>query len=161
MKKYILALSAVILIQGFAFPQQPDKYRSGPAKSIKSKVTVQNAWIRPATKGSNSAMYFEIQNNEEKPDTVTGVKSKLADIVELHESYKMQNDKMGMRPIKFIAIQPKSKTELKPGGLHVMLLDLVKDFKKGDLFEAIILLKHAGKIKVNAMVQDMPSMQGM
>jgi copper(I)-binding protein len=161
MKKFILVFSVVIFMQGLTFSQQPDKHKSSPAKSIKSKITILNAWIRPASKGSNSALYFEIQNNEEKPDTLLGVKSKFADIVELHESYTMQNDKMGMRPIKFIAIPAKSKAELKPGGMHVMLLDLVKDYKKGGSFEAIIFFKHAGRIKLNAIVQDMPPMPGM
>lgn len=161
MKKFILALAAIIFIQGLVFSQQPDMHKSKPAKSIKSKIAILNAWIRPAAKGTNSAMYFQIQNNEDKPDTLFGVKSKLADIVELHESYIKDNDKMGMRPVKFITVPPKSKAELKPGGFHVMLLDLVKDFKKGDSFEAIILLKHAGKVKVNAVVQDMPQMPGM
>ena len=161
MKKFTLALTALFLIQGFVYSQQPDMHKSKPSKSIKSKITILNAWIRPAAKGANSAMYFQIQNNEDIPDTLFGAKSKLADIVELHESYIKEGDKMGMRPVKFIPVPPKSKAELKPGGFHVMLLDLVKDFKKGDSFEAFVLLKHAGKVKVNAVVQDMPQMPGM
>jgi periplasmic copper chaperone A len=161
MKKIILLLTAIFFMQGLAFSQQSEKHKSKPARSVKSKIAIIDAWVRPASKGSNSAMYFEIQNNEKKPDTLISVKSKLADIVELHETYKKQDDKMGMRPVKFIAVPAKSKAELKPGGLHVMLLDMAKDFKKGDSFEAVVQFKNAGRIKVNAVVQDMPKMPGM
>lgn len=161
MKKIVLLLAAIVFMQSLAYSQETERHKSKPAKSIKSKITILNAWVRPAAKGANSAMYFVIQNNEDKPDTLTVVRSKLADIVELHETYKKQDDKTGMRPVKFIAVPAKSKAELKPGGFHVMLLDMVKDFKKGDSFEAVVQFKNAGKIKVNAVVQDTPKMPGM
>ncbi|MCX6175149.1 MAG: copper chaperone PCu(A)C [Ignavibacteriales bacterium] len=147
----IRSLAIVMLIftlNMIIFAQQP--------KIQNSKLKIQNAWVRPAAKGANSALYFVLQNNSSKPDTLIGAESKLADIVEVHESYKRDNDRIGMRPAGKLAINPKSEFEFKPGGFHVMLLDLQKDLKLGDSFDAVLLLKYAGKIKVKAEVRDMP-----
>lgn len=123
-----------------------------------SKIEIKNAWVRPSAEGSNTALFFILENNGDKPDTLLSAESGVADIVEVHETYKKDNDKMGMREVKLVAVPAKSKVELKPRGLHVMLIDLQKDLRIGDKVEATIKLKHAGKIKINAIVKDMPAM---
>ena len=55
-------------------------------------------------------------------------------------------------------IEPKSTIELKPCGLRVMLIDIQKDLKLGDLFEAVMHLKHSSKIKLTVIVQDVRTM---
>lgn len=127
----------------------------------KSKLEIVNAWARPATQGANSALYFTIVNKGENPDTLIGAESKAADIVEIHETYKKDNDRMGMRPVKFVAVNTKSSAEFKPGGLHIMMLDMQRDFKMGNRLEAILQFKKAGKIKVEAEIKDSPGMKMM
>lgn len=127
----------------------------------KSKIEIKDAWARPAGQGANSALYFTIENKGPNADTLIAVESKAADIVEIHETYKKDNDRMGMRPVKFVAVNSKSKTEFKPGGLHVMMLDMQKDFKMGDKLEAVLLFKKSGKIKVEAVIKDSPGMKMM
>ena len=151
--KSLLIVALIFTLNMIIFAQQP--------KTQYLKLKIKNAWVRPAVKGANSALYFVLQNNGSKPDTLIGAESKLADIVEVHESYKRDNDIMGMRPAGKLVINPKSELEFKPGGFHVMLLDLQKDFKIGDLFEAVLQFKYAGKIKVKAEVRDMPMMKEM
>ena len=146
--KSLLIVALIFTLNMIIFAQQP--------KTQYLKLKIKNAWVRPAVKGANSALYFVLQNNGSKPDTLIGAESKLADIVEVHESYKRDNDIMGMRPAGKLVINPKSELEFKPGGFHVMLLDLQKDFKIGDLFEAVLQFKYAGKIKVKAEVRDTP-----
>jgi copper(I)-binding protein len=125
-------------------------------KAQNSKLKIQNAWARPAVKNANSALYFVVENNGSKTDTLLGAQSKVAEEVEIHESFKKDNDRMGMRPAGKLAINPKSEFEFKPGGFHVMLLGVLKDLKIGDKIEAVLLFKYAGKIKVKANVRDMP-----
>jgi len=128
-------------------------------KTQNSKLKIENAWARPAVKYSNSAMYFVIVNNSTKADTLLGAESKAAEEVEVHESFKKDNDRMGMRPAGKLAIQPKSKLEFAPGGFHVMFLGVAKDFKMGDKIDVVLVLKYGGKIKVKAEVRDMPTKQ--
>lgn len=124
----------------------------------KNNITIKNAWARPATEGANSALFFVIENNGARADTLLSAESNAADIVEVHETYKKQNDMMGMREVKFVPIPANSKVEFKPRSLHVMLLDVQKDLMIGGSLEATLVFKSAGKIKLTATVQDMPKM---
>ena len=130
-------------------------------KSNNSDIQIQKAWARPAVKFANSALYFVIENRGSKIDTLIGAQSNVAEEVDVHESFKRDHDRMGMRPAGKIAIKPNSAFEFKPGGFHVMLLGVLKDLKIGDKIEAVLLLKYAGKIKVKAEVRDMPMTKGM
>ncbi|MBI1939704.1 MAG: copper chaperone PCu(A)C [Ignavibacteriales bacterium] len=127
----------------------------------KSKIQIHNPWVRVAAQGANTALFFVIENTGEKPDTLISAESKIADIVEVHETYAKENDMMGMREVKFVAVPSKSKVEFKPRSLHVMLIDVVKDLRIGDKIHVVLTFKHAGKIKVKAVVQEMPIMGGM
>lgn len=147
MKKIFMVITAIMLFW--------------TVKNYSQSVQIKNAWVRPVVEGSNSALYFVAENKWEKPDTLISAISKSAEIVEIHETYKKDNDKMGMRPAGKIAIEPKSKVEFKPGGMHIMLINVTGDFKIGDSFETELQFKHAGKIKVKAKVQDSSSMHSM
>ncbi|TSA29826.1 MAG: copper chaperone PCu(A)C [Ignavibacteriales bacterium] len=149
MKRRLLIMVALIfMLNTIIFAQQP--------KTQNSKLKIQNAWVRPAAKGANSALYFVIENNSIKTDTLIGAESKIAEEVEVHESFKKDNDRMGMRPAGKLAINPKSEFEFKPGGFHIMLLGVTKDLKIGDKIEVVLLFKNKGKIKIKAEVSDMP-----
>ena len=124
-------------------------------KSNNYGIQIQKGWARPAVKYSNSALYFVIENRGSKIDTLIGAQSKVAEELEVHESFKIDNDRMGMRPAGKVAINPNSEFEFKPGGFHVMLLGVLKDLNIGDKIEAVLILKYAGKIKVQAEVRDM------
>jgi copper(I)-binding protein len=122
--------------------------------NAQSRIEIKDIWARPAAKHANSALYFSIYNNGETSDTLIGAKSISAAITEVHETFKRENNQMGMRAVKFIAIPAKSVVELKPGGFHVMLIDMKRNYKSGDLIQAIIKLKNAGKIKIKAVIKD-------
>ena len=116
------------------------------------KLKVENAWLRPAAKGMNSAMYFKVVNNSDKPDTLYRAASSAAELVQIHETFK-KNGLMGMREVKFIVIKPHSTLTFKPGGYHVMFIKLKKDFKVKSKEEAELYFKNAGEIKVKAVVK--------
>ena len=145
-----LLLTAVLIFTAniILFSQQ--------SKIQNSKTKIKNAWIRPAVKYANSALYFVMENNTTKTDTLIGAESKAAEEVEIHESFKKDNDRMGMRPAGKLTIEPKSKFEFKPGGFHVMFLGVMKDLKIGEKIDVVLILKYAGKIKVKAEVRDTP-----
>jgi hypothetical protein len=123
--------------------------------NAQSKIEIKDTWVRPAAKHANSAMYFRIYNNGDIPDTLISAKSKSADLTQVHETYKLENNQMGMRELKFIAIPAKSVIELKPGGFHIMLLDMKRDYKIGDFVKTTLQFKNAGTVKVNSVVKDM------
>lgn len=128
------------------------------AEINKSGVLINDAWIRVAASGSNTALFFEVINKSDKPDTLLSAESNLSEVVEVHETFKRENDMMGMRKVKFVVIPPKSSVKFKPRDLHVMLIKLKKDLKAGDKGEATLIFKNSGKVKVEAMVRDMQTM---
>ena len=99
--------------------------------STGNNVEIKDAWLRTGAKGLNSALYFKIENNSETPDTLYKVSSSIAKHIQMHETYK-KNDMMGMREIKNLEVKSNSSIEFKPGGYHIMLMDLNKDLKPGD-----------------------------
>ncbi len=116
------------------------------------KLKVENVWIRPADKGMNSAMYFKIINNSDKPDTLYKAASSTAELVQIHETFK-KNGLMGMRKVKFVVVKPHSTLTFQPGGYHVMFIKLKKDFKVKSKEDAELYFKDAGRIIVKAIVK--------
>ncbi|NPA80733.1 MAG: copper chaperone PCu(A)C [Thermotogae bacterium] len=113
-------------------------------------LTVSNAWARPGMKGGNSAAYFIVINESDKPDTLYGaaVKEDIVSRVEIHETYDAGDGKMGMRHIPYIVIPPKGRMVFRPGGYHIMLIGLKKTLAEGDKFTLVLKFKRAGEIVV-------------
>ncbi|MEW5843864.1 MAG: copper chaperone PCu(A)C [Bacteroidota bacterium] len=126
-----------------------------------TKVEIKNAWVRPAAKGANSALFFTIQNNGTKADTLVDASSKVSDDVMIHETYSKGKDMMGMRMLKFVAVPAHEEVKFKPKGLHVMIMEAKEDLKIGQTKDFTLEFKKAGKVKVKAVVQDMPLVRGM
>lgn len=142
MRKLYAVFLILIVTTGFSFGQLP-------------AIKINDPWIRVSAEGSNTALFFEIVNNSEKPDTLLDAESDLSEIVEVHETFKRENDMMGMRRVKFVVIPPKSSVIFKPRDLHVMLIKLKKDLKENDTGNVALIFKNAGKIKLEAEVRNM------
>lgn len=113
------------------------------------EIEIKDAWLRPAAKEMNSALYFKIINNSDKSDTLYKISSDIAELLQMHETYNKGNDMMGMREVENVVVKSHSTFEFKPMGYHVMLINLRKDIKSGDEVEASLYFKNAGKIKIN------------
>jgi len=104
-----------------------------------SDITVQDAYVRAVPPNlPNSASFMKIVNSGNKTVFLLSANSNIAKNVELHE-HVMSNGMMKMQQVKNIKIPAKSTVELKPGGLHVMLLGLNKKLKPHDKVDAITL----------------------
>ena len=74
---------------------------------------------------------------------LVGVASPVAGVAEVHEM-KMDNGVMKMRAVEGGLALPAGKAvELKPGGYHVMLMDLKAALPKGSTVPVTLLLKDA------------------
>ena len=117
-------------------------------------ITLVHPVMRPSAKGMNSAIYLTIINNSSITDTLYSVESDIAELVEVHETYRVKKDKMGMRHIDEISIPPESVFALRPGSYHVMLIDLYEDVTLGNEINAQLIFKHAGKVEFKAQVKN-------
>ena len=116
-------------------------------------IQIEDAWIRPANAGMNSALYFNIVNESDKADTLYKATFEDAGMVMIHETYK-DGDMTGMKMVNGIVVKPHSTFELKPGGFHIMLMNLKKDLKPGNKKDFELFFKSGKKIKGTATVKD-------
>jgi hypothetical protein len=116
------------------------------------QIKVENAWLRTANKGMNTALYIDVNNLSSKDDMLMDVKSDIANTVQIHETFK-QGDNMGMRRVPSVTIKGNSSFHFAPGGFHVMVIKLKENLKEGDKKEFTLTFKHAGKVKVKAVVR--------
>ena len=95
-----------------------------------AEVTVTEAWVRGtvATQKATGA-FMKIRSSEDAK--LVGAASPSATIVEVHEM-AMKDNVMTMRAVDELALPAGKAVELKPGGYHVMLIDLVKPLAAGE-----------------------------
>jgi len=68
---------------------------------------------------------------------------------------------MKMRPVEAgIEIKPGQTVELKPGGYHVMFVDLKKPFEQGDHIMATLKFEKAGDVSVDFTVEAIGAQTG-
>ncbi|MDP1739788.1 copper chaperone PCu(A)C [Polaromonas sp.] len=85
-------------------------------------VEVKDAWVRTAVPGQpGTGAFMKITS---RTDTrLVGVFTPAAGVAEVHEM-KMANDVMTMRAVPALDLRAGQTLELKPGGYHVMLMEL-------------------------------------
>jgi copper(I)-binding protein len=120
-----------------------------------AQVDVSNAWVRGTVPNQTASGAFMVLHAHENAKLV-GVSSPVA-AAELHEM-KMEGNVMRMRQVQSLDLPKMQDVELKPGGYHVMLMDLKGQLKKGDTVPITLKIEQGGKVieqKVNAEVRDM------
>jgi copper(I)-binding protein len=100
---------------------------------------VSDAWARSTVKGQTaSAIYLTVTSAT--PARIVGASSPAAAVVQVHEM-SMQGTTMKMRPVETLELPAGKAVELKPGGLHVMLLDLRQELSSGDRVPLILSIE--------------------
>jgi periplasmic copper chaperone A len=95
-----------------------------------SDVKIEGAWVRTAVEGQSGTGGF-MKLTAPANMKLIGISSPVAKIGEVHEM-KMEGSVMKMAEVKGGLELPAGKAvELKPGGYHVMLLDLKQSLKVG------------------------------
>ena len=100
------------------------------ATAALAQVDVTAGWARPAVPGQTGTGAFMTLLSKEGARLV-GAASPAAGVVEIHEM-AMDNNVMRMRSIPVLELPAGRPVQLKPGGYHVMLLDLKRPLKVGE-----------------------------
>lgn len=123
------------------------------------EITVKEPWVRGTVKAQKATGAF-MELTSKDGAALVGASSPVAGVVEVHEM-AMENNVMKMRAIPKLDLPAGKAVPLKPGGYHIMLMDLKQQIKKGDAVP--ITLKVEGKDKsvntvdVKAEVRDLAS----
>jgi len=124
------------------------------AGSVKAgSLVIEAAWTRATPQGARVAGgYMTITNTGSAPDRLIGGSFPLSGRFEVHEM-AVTNGVMTMRELaKGLEIAPGSKIELKPGGLHVMFLDLKSQVREGQPVRGTLVFEKAGTVEVEYRV---------
>ncbi len=104
-------------------------------------VKVDGAWARATVQGQMGTGAFMTLTAKDGTRLV-GVASPVAGVAEVHEM-KMEGDVMKMRAVPVLDLPAGKKVELKPGGYHVMLMDLKAPLAKDSTVPVTLLFKDA------------------
>jgi copper(I)-binding protein len=108
-----------------------------------AQVTVQDPWVRgTVAQQKGTGMFARITSAQ--PARLVSASSPAAGVVEIHEML-MQGDVMRMRAIPGLDLPAGKTVELKPGGLHIMLIDLKQPLEPGKTVPVTLVVETGGK----------------
>jgi copper(I)-binding protein len=122
-RRKVLVLFGLICAVGFALcvPSRP---------AFAQSAAVKDPWVRTTVpKQKSSSVYMDI--TAFRTARLVEASSPVAGIVEIHEM-RMEKDIMKMRAIPSLDLPSGVRVSLRPGGLHVMLMDLRTHIREGD-----------------------------
>ena len=103
-------------------------------------VEVKNAWARATVQGQKATGAF-MQITAPAATTLIGVSTPVAGMAEIHEM-KMDGDVMRMRPLpKGLELPAGKAVQLKPGGYHLMLMELKLPLQKDTTIPITLTLR--------------------
>ncbi|MDT7518541.1 copper chaperone PCu(A)C [Rhodoferax sp. TBRC 17660] len=115
-------------------------------------VEVQNAWARATVQGQKASGAF-MTLTAQTPGRLVSVSSPVAGVAEVHEM-KMEGDVMKMRALANGLELPAGKpVELKPGGYHVMLMDLKLPLQKDTTIPVTLVFKDAKGVETKKEIK--------
>jgi periplasmic copper chaperone A len=121
-------------------------------------VSAQGAWVREAPAGRKaSAIFLTAVNAGGAARSIVGGSTDVSDTLELHEM-KRDGGMMRMSPVPSIAVPANGQTELRPGGLHLMLFGLRKPLAVGDSVHVTLTLDNGARVMFTAPVRAMGQM---
>ena len=116
---------------------------------VMAQVTVKDPWVR-ATVSAQKATGAFMQITSAQDARLVEARSPVAGVVEVHEMV-MEKDVMKMRAVKGLDLPAGKTVELKPGGYHVMLMDLKEQMKEGATVPVTLVIE--GKDKKRSTVE--------
>lgn len=124
----------------------------GALAGAADSVTVQDPYVRLAPPNAPATgAFMVIRNGGDKDVKVVSASNPASKVTELH-THLNEGGVMKMRPVPAIEVKAKGEAVLKPGGLHVMLIDLKAPMKEGDVVPITLSFDDGSSKQVDAKV---------
>jgi len=117
-------------------------------------IKIENAYTRATVPGQQVAGGFMKIENKGAADQLVSASSPAAGEVQLHEM-AMDGNVMKMRQVKDIAVPAGGAVELKPGGLHLMFMNIKAPLAAGQTVPVKLKFAKAGEVEVKMPVNAM------
>jgi copper(I)-binding protein len=112
------------------------------ALAAHAQTTVKDPWVRGTVAGQKATGMFG-QVVSTSGGKLVSASSPVAGVVEIHEMV-MDGNVMKMRAIAGLELPAGKPVDLKPGGYHVMLMDLKQELKTGESVPVTLVIEGAG-----------------
>jgi copper(I)-binding protein len=112
------------------------------AFGVQAQTTVKEPWVRGTVAGQKATGMFG-QIVSASGGKLVSASSPVAGVVEVHEMV-MDGNVMKMRAVTGLELPAGKAVELKPGGYHLMLMDLKQELKTGDSVPVTLLIEGTG-----------------
>jgi copper(I)-binding protein len=123
--------------------------------ALLAQVSIEKPWARATAPGAKVAGgYMTIRNAGAAGDRLVSASSPAAAKVELHV-HTNDNGVMKMREVAGYDVPAKGAFELKPGGAHLMFMDIRRPFKEGDRLPVKLTFEKAGAVNAEFQVGGM------
>lgn len=124
----------------------------GALAAAADDVSVQDPYVRLAPPGAPAtAAFMVLQNNGGKDVKLVKADNPASKVTELH-NHVNDGGVMRMRQVPSVDIKAKGEAVLKPGGLHIMMIDLKAPMKEGDVVPITLGFEDGSSKKVDAKV---------
>ncbi|MBU3587317.1 copper chaperone PCu(A)C [Polynucleobacter sp. 31A-FELB] len=149
MKSNTLLNALLLAVMGFGLV--------GFAQAQNAKVgslQIENAYTRSTVPGQMAAGGFMKIENKGGVDLLVSASSPVAGEVQLHEM-AMEGNVMKMRQVKDIPVPAGGAVELKPGGMHLMFMNIKAPLAAGETVPVKLKFAKAGEVEVKFPVNAM------
>ena len=127
---------------------------TGGCNASSGGIVISDAWVRLAPPGhSVTAAYMTIENNSATDDVLISIEVNFAQVTELHES-REESGMAQMMHLQQLGVRAGARLELKPGGAHIMLIDLTRELEQGDEVTLTLNFEKAGPMEIRARVRE-------
>ncbi|HUB96480.1 MAG TPA: copper chaperone PCu(A)C [Stellaceae bacterium] len=122
------------------------------AAQSSSGIAVTDAWARATPPGAKTgAAYITITNKGAASDQVVAASTPVAGMAQVHTTI-VDNGVDKMRPVKSLDVKPGATVMMKPGGYHIMLMELKKPLMEGESFPLTVRFAKAGEVETTVKV---------
>ena len=151
-KSFLLNLFGFILVFISAGALADHKFKLG-------QLTIDHPYTRSTAPGQKVAGGFMKIENKGAADQLVSASSPVAGEMQLH-AMSMDGNVMKMRQVKEVVVPAGGAVELKPGGMHLMFMNIKAPLTAGETVPVKLKFAKAGEVEVKMPVNAMGAQGG-
>lgn len=130
--------------------------RTARAACSAGDISIIDMYLPPADNGATGAVFCTVANGGEQADSLLGAVTPVTPDVEIHEMVE-DGGMMTMRLLQGgLAVPAKGSVDMKPGGAHIMLINVMRALKIGDTVDVELRFARAGTVTCRGIVGNGP-----
>lgn len=116
--------------------------------SFANTIMIEQGYVREVIPGNNiTSAYMMIENLSDKQVSLVGATSDVSPRVEIH-AHSMEAGMMKMRQLASLSIKPKQQLILQPMGFHLMMFELSRLIKSGEIVNMTLSFSNGEQVEV-------------